>query len=311
MTTRQPVHEYSGQPAGDDFTQIRGIGPGISTRLHHAGVLRFTQLASLSPEEIVAATGNLIGLTVERVAQQDWSGQARELSSAGARAELLDESSGDRLHYQTFTVELLLDEENHARRTRLVDVRAAVEEAWAGWDAARLANFITGRSGLQIEEQPQPVEAQPQPAAEEPAEPPAPQPVLSGALEIIDLGSAPPEEDPLPARRDLKHIIPGHSPFTLAMDLDLTDVQIDGGERVFCRALINAREISSGERMPLAEWQQYCQKTSELRLACQHDGLSSGLYRLEAAVTLHLDEDQLPTSPQLGVFYEGALLQVF
>jgi hypothetical protein len=44
--------------------------------------------------------------------------------------------------YATFVVELLQDEELNVRRTRVIHVQSQVEERWAGWDEARLVNFI-------------------------------------------------------------------------------------------------------------------------------------------------------------------------
>jgi hypothetical protein len=140
--------------APDDFTRIAGIGSGIERRLHSAGILVYRQLAGMSPSEIMDAVGSLIGLTPDRILQQDWAGQAQVLAlEAHAEApemeEVFDPSpTSDRQHYQMFTVELLLGETNDVRRTRLVHVSNQCEKSWAGWDAERLIRAIGDLAGL-------------------------------------------------------------------------------------------------------------------------------------------------------------------
>ncbi len=159
MNVRDP--EKTGAGAGmvvDDFKLIYGIGPGIESRLHRAGIRTYAQLAALMPEKILSVLGNLVGLKIERITKQDWIGQAKKL------AETSDQRSGEplsmdtidsRMRYATFTVELLLDQDNHVRRTRSVHVQSEQEESWAGWDCNRLTDFIGERSEMalpQVEE---------------------------------------------------------------------------------------------------------------------------------------------------------------
>lgn len=44
--------------------------------------------------------------------------------------------------YETFVVELLVDEHREVRRTRVVHVQTGAEERWAGWDERRLLRFV-------------------------------------------------------------------------------------------------------------------------------------------------------------------------
>ena len=64
-------------PGADDFGRIRGIGPGIKSRLYAAGILTFVQLADLPAEEVAARVGDFPGKSAELI--QDWIGQARAL----------------------------------------------------------------------------------------------------------------------------------------------------------------------------------------------------------------------------------------
>ncbi len=289
MATHNPARETPGLMVGDDFTHIRGIGPGIASRLHGAGILRYTQLAGLSPEEIVAACGGLIGLTVERVAQQDWAGQAQELSRAANDA--LTDDRGGHLHYETYTVELLLDEQNLVRRTRLVDVRAGMEEAWAGWDAERLAQFMVAQSGLRE-------------AAALEATPPQPElPPLTGQVEIRQLAAL------QPATGMEKQILQSRQPFALRLSLDLSQVQLSDAA-LRCHTVIQGKELASGERLVLAEWDAEQPAAPAIELAQEHPGLPAGMYRLEAAAMLRPAGAEDTPQQQLATFIEGQLLQI-
>jgi hypothetical protein len=44
----------------------------------------------------------------------------------------------DQQPYETFVVELLVDEQRAVRRTRVAHVQTGAEERWAGWDDERL-----------------------------------------------------------------------------------------------------------------------------------------------------------------------------
>ncbi len=153
--------ETEGSPMGapDDFTLINGIGSGIERRLHSAGVFTFRQLGSMSPSAIIDAIGSLVGLTPDRILRQDWIGQAQSLALA-APSEPLEtvlavpeeepDKPADRQHYQMFTVEILLDEADDIRRTRVVHVGSKRESTWAGWDAERIIQSMGDLAGLNL-----------------------------------------------------------------------------------------------------------------------------------------------------------------
>jgi hypothetical protein len=69
-------------PDADDLKLINGIGPAVENRLNLVGIFRFAQLATLSPADIAASVSDLAGLSAERIAKQDWIGQARRLAAS-------------------------------------------------------------------------------------------------------------------------------------------------------------------------------------------------------------------------------------
>src|SRR5258706_10494244 len=79
--------EMSLPPGADDFKLINGIGPGVAQRLYNADILTFAQLADLSLGEIASLVADLAGLSAERIAKQDWSGQARDLALEQSTAD--------------------------------------------------------------------------------------------------------------------------------------------------------------------------------------------------------------------------------
>lgn len=58
----------------------------------------------------------------------------------------------DEQGYETFVVELLVDERRAVRRTRVVHVQSGAEERWAGWDRERLLRFLLTRPDLHVAE---------------------------------------------------------------------------------------------------------------------------------------------------------------
>jgi len=135
----------------DDFKRIQGIGPVIEAHLHDAGIRTYAQLAMLTPEDIVRLAENLPLLSVERIARQDWPGQARLLAAqlAAAEAGEAEDAPELRQRYATFTVELLLDKISQIRRTSVMHIQDGEESSWAGWDPARLMGFFAEYAAIQ------------------------------------------------------------------------------------------------------------------------------------------------------------------
>jgi predicted flap endonuclease-1-like 5' DNA nuclease len=152
MARKRPLALRAGSPpASDDFKRIRGIGPAIESRLHRAGIGTFARLAALSPDEVAALIANL---SAERIAKQGWIRQARKLAPKQPQAKLRKKEATATIggqHYANFTVELLLDENDEARRTRVVHVQSGDTDTWAGWEAERLVDFLARRTGVRSE----------------------------------------------------------------------------------------------------------------------------------------------------------------
>ena len=140
-----------------DLQRIKGIGPGIERSLHRVGIRTFSQLAALTPEDVVRLLGAPTGLSAQRIAKQDWIGTAKELAAEEEEPAGVGgpewEAPPDRQQYATFTVELLLDENGEVRRTRVVHVQRQDEEggkdSWPGWEGGRLVRYFVEHAALQ------------------------------------------------------------------------------------------------------------------------------------------------------------------
>lgn len=147
----QPPSTGESSQSADDFQRIQGIGPVIERQLYNAGILTYARLAALNPEQIGQLIKNLPLLSVERIARQDWPGQARALAADSALLDTGDQAttSGPYSRYATFTVELLLDDTDQVRRTRIMHVQDGEEEIWSGWDENDLIRFVAAHAAIE------------------------------------------------------------------------------------------------------------------------------------------------------------------
>ncbi len=74
--TAQEINTTDALSEGDDFLQIKGIGPAYARRLKEAGYMTFAQLGAASPEEVAAA----IGWPADRVRRTEVVDQAQMLA---------------------------------------------------------------------------------------------------------------------------------------------------------------------------------------------------------------------------------------
>lgn len=142
MPQRDHPRSNRAAQSGDDFLKIAGIGRALAQRLWDAGIRTYEDLAMRTSEEIAAVLAHVAGISPERIAGQDWIGQAREL------AEPPSEPPVPRQHYAAFHVEFLLESDNRVRRTKVHHHQTDANDAWPGWDEERLLGFLRDRIPL-------------------------------------------------------------------------------------------------------------------------------------------------------------------
>jgi hypothetical protein len=308
----------------DDFKRINGIGPAIQQRLHQAEIRTFTQLADLTPTEIADLVSDLTGISAERIAEQDWPGQARELIPEPAPAEVLPGAtpSGNRQHDSSFTVKLLLNQDNSVRRTQMVDNRSNAEEQWAGWNASRLVAFISQQAALRLPAEPTlPIapETEPEPVVMKLAEPDSSAPptteepttvstALSNSGDTLHIR----ELQILPADTNSpRHVFHHSLPFSVRLTLDLTELALPGNEPLEYTATIYAKGLSVSPRQTIGEAHNTIKPNDQLTIFVPSSPLAPGTYRMEAAVTLTRSSAESPEQPDLKAHLEGGIIQVY
>jgi hypothetical protein len=204
------------------------------------------------------------------------SGTTRKRAGAASEgrarrpAEELPERA-DSPEYQTFTVRFLLDPRG-VRRTEVAHVQGGASEAWAGYDAARLDQWIATRlahSGASAEQAAAPAEAAPG------ASPEAAPVLLSPALRDLQLRGA----------GGAERLVAAGAPLTARLAFELGDA--DGrGQPVRYTVSAYARSLGGG-RVLLGEahGQAPAGEATQVELAAVAP--EPGLYRLGATVTVH------------------------
>ncbi len=299
----------------DDFKQIHGIGPAIEKRLHQVGILTFSQLSAMSPEELATLFTDMTGFSVERIIQKNWIGQARRIVAEQESVETADKTEAleGRQHYAVFTVELLLDEENIVRRTRAMHVQSQAEEVWASWEEPRLVNFFVESAGLKI---PQPQEAvgAKLPPAEmvevgpgTRGEPQAvtPTPAISGELRLgeLVLRAAGAEERQRPIYSD--------QTFRVKFMLDLADVKVSRDVPLDYSAKVYAKRLGEVSRLLVGQAEGRLLTADRIDLDVEGVQLPRGTYRMEAFVKLSLPGEMAKPGSGLMAMTEGGLLQIY
>jgi hypothetical protein len=291
---------------GDDLQLIGGIGKGVESRLRRAGVRTFGDLAARSPEELAAILDGVPRMSAERIAQQDWIGQARKRAGAAAQSGGDTDDDGNRQHYQNFTVELLTDH-GDVRRTRVWHVQSGDQRQWAGLATDELIEYVITRAGIapdagRLADAEQPTgDVGSTPAAEH--RPPA------GPAQASPIGLRVRELDVVAPVPGLAGTVPAATPLQLRLGVDLESVatKSPAGDRPFqLSATVQARRIG-GATVQLGEAAAGVAGPGRTTIELRSPGLPEGFYRLDAAVSL-LGPDGRPQAA--AGLLEGATLSV-
>jgi hypothetical protein len=309
-------------PSGDDFKKIDGIGRVLERRLWDAGILTYGDLGQRTPEEIAAILPSTAGISAERIASQNWTGQAREL------AEHPPEATVPRQHYAAFHVEFLLESDNSVRGTRVHHHQTDAREAWAGWDEDKLLTFLRDRIPL--------------PAAATPAGAPGPEPAQAQAGELAqaqagelaqaqadepaqaqagdqgpgDAEPAPAGRLPAPARSWLpswslsieelapirdgqpSHTLSSGEPRSVRLTMRINPAGVPVHDSFDFSATIAARRFGGHDRLPLGTAHGTVRVGDPVSVEVTGPALPADLYRLVTTVDIY-PADHSPDEPSL------------
>jgi hypothetical protein len=300
-----PKPSRAGQ-SGDDFQKIAGIGSTLAQRLWNAGILTYDDLARRDPKEIAAVAG----ISAERIASQNWTGQARELAGPPP------EASDSRQHYAAFHVEFLLESDNRVRRTKVRHHQTDIRDTWAGWDEERLLTFLRAHIPLPVEETPADAPV-PEPAhTQTPDQAPASVPAGPASRPSPSGAERPPSwslsiDELAPVRGDQRSYARGpREASSVRLTMRITPAGPLSHDTFDYSATIAARAFGGRDRSPLGTAQGAIRVGDPLSVKVTGPALPVGQYRLVATVDIYA-AGHSPAEPSLhsqGV--SGDLMQV-
>jgi hypothetical protein len=231
----------------------------------------------------------------------------------------------DRQHYATFKVELLLDQDNNVRRTRVTHVQNDSEDGWAGWAEPRLVEFFVRNAGLHIPlpepisslEAVPPLESLPLSEATLPlARSPKARAAerlphaklkseLSGVLRVSRLATVQLRTDAPPY---VAHV---NEAFHVRLLLDFSEVKTTPSISLDCVITIWAKRLGTGARQIVGEGRSTFMPLAEVPCTVESVIPLQGTYRLEALVTLTPASTIPSPHSTLRAWLEGGLLQVY
>jgi hypothetical protein len=309
MTSKKTIGAATLAAGADDLTRIRGIGPAVAHRLNAAGVATYDEIAARSAAELSALVG-LAGLSAEQIAKKDWVGQAQALAAERSTIpgdELFDLeplaveaewAPVNRQHYATFMVELLLDEENEVRRTRVAHVQGGAEDSWRGWRAEQLLAFFTQSAQLQGPVAKPTLSAQEDPSDIADAGRRA-QAHIRG-LELVQAGEV--------GARSFLH---DDQSFEVQLTLDFGEAAILVKQPLIYSAAIYAKNLRDRSRHTIGQVRDALSHSDSTIVRLEGTRLPLGTYRLEAVVSTRQPDSQAGAADDLTAFWEGGLVQVY
>ncbi|MEM7119288.1 MAG: hypothetical protein AAF614_43135 [Chloroflexota bacterium] len=263
---------------GDDLTVIKGIGPARQQWLQHSfGVQTFTDLASLSPDEIELRLKE-DGQIARRGAIEEWVGQAKELAATQAKPVLtvpptavLGES--DWRPFASFVVEIQAQEkEGHKLvRTAVQHIETDANQTWPGIEREKLCHWIMSQVDSEAERF----------VATQPA-PPSEQPTVAITIQQVDIWQQTTALQKLArAERPFAAILHSHEPFSVAAHI-AQDAPTDPQD---CLAQFHVRDLVSGREWALGETTAVLQTDLTVVAQLTTIQLPRGQFRLTAFVS--------------------------
>lgn len=299
---RANISRVASPQTANDLKRIKGIGPAIEKHLVSAGIETFVQLAELTPEAIAALVPNI---SVKRIANQNWIRQARKLAPDNDNpkpSRRKDDSSAPviRQHYENFTFEFLLDENNQARRIRIMHIQSGDMDTWVKWDANDVIDFLAKHIGAQL-------------SYGIPATPEADK-------TKVDTKTFLQTDDKIRLLKWTATLTDTNQPvrsfshdqnFKVNLSLDLTHVPLSDESQLDITGTLFAKKLGSGSRKIIGEVQSLVPYAQVINLTVGETTLPEGLYRLEAFITLIPTETYPTAEDSIDATLQGGLFQVY
>lgn len=218
----------------------------------------------------------------------------------------------ERYHPATFTIEILLDDNNNVHSTHVLHVQSRREYIWSDWPGAELVDFLGQSAGVTFASD-EPILAN----TEEPEQAPAlatdsgtptsvgAKPALAGTLHLREIkvltdGSSEP-----------CRLLPRDQPFDVCLTLDLSELTVPSNSPLNYKASIcrKSRQFPSGQVIREAEGT--IKPADTVTIDLKGTLFPGGSYRLAATVALALPDTEPTSQPDLVAEIEGYRVRVF
>jgi hypothetical protein len=297
----RPVHpgRDSMDREATELRRIAGIGAAMERRLREAGVRTLADLAGRPTDELAGIAGK------PPQTVQEWQARARDLA-----AEEPGPTEGDRQRSETFTVEVLLNEDGTVRYVRAEHVYTqaghvqedrAETASWRDWPSAEqaLLGFVEEHAGLAADV------PEPRPAAPEPEARPADLQAAPGGPTVAP---GPVAAEPALAERRVRQLAaipspsgPGgvapsaNTPFTLRLPVDFAHLGLAREGTLDYQATVVAKRLGQPWRQVVGEAMGRVDTATAggFEAVAQCEGLPAGTYRLEAALRVRGADDDV------------------
>jgi len=223
-------------------------------------------------------------------------------------------ASKGRFHPATFTVELLLDENNNVYSAHVLHVQSRREHSWSDWPKSELVDFLGQSAGVNVTSV-EPVLAEPVlVTAEEPEHVPevvaesmplTAKPRLAGTLHLRDMkvltaGSSEP-----------RRLLPHDQPFDVRLTLDLSEITVPGNTPLNYKASIYRKSRSDPSGQIIGETEGTIKRADNVTIDVEGNLLVVGSYRLAATVILSLPGTKPTPKPDCIAVIDGDRIRVF
>jgi hypothetical protein len=295
-----------------DLRRIAGIGTATERMLRASGVRTLDDLADRPTDELAGITGK----SPQTV--REWQARARELAAAEEPGPI----EPDRQRSETFTVEVLLNEDGSVRYVRAEHVytlaRHAQEDraetaSWSDWRSAKraLAEFLEEHTGLAAHA------AEGQPAT---AEPSARRPELEAVTGELTVPPGPVATESASAGHRVRQLatmpsvadtggvmLSANTPFILRLPVTLAQLGLAREGSLDYQATVVAKRLGQPSRQVVGRATGTAGGDADggFNVLVQCEGLPAGAYRLEAVLRLDGSDGQVVA------LLENAFLEVY
>lgn len=227
--------------------------------------------------------------------------------------------SNNHYHPATFTVELLLDENNNVHSTHVMHVQSRREHTWSDWPKSELVDFLGESAAVNVTpvepvlanaEEPEHAPA----VVEEPEHAPvvvaestplAAMPALAGTLHLRDMkilvaGSPEP-----------RSLLPHDQPFDVCLTLDLSEMTVPGNIPLNYKASIYGKSRGSRAGQAVGEAEGTIKPADMVNLNVKGNLLPEGTYRLAATVMVALPGTKPTPRPGTMAVIDAGPVQVY